>query len=93
MKSYLKKIALGFALLFSFMIISDAYVCEDSSPKQASSHCCIQCCPAHHLVPPTKMLSSIVEPGTPKLFIAPDFRMHYFLLIMPVFHPPKTSLS
>lgn len=92
MQNRWKKLILAFSLLFAFSILVEAYCCEDYSSPQASAHCCVQCCPSHHLVPPIKAFGSLVEAPSREFFAVPHLEAPALMLPFSIFHPPKTSL-
>lgn len=90
-KFFLKKTAAILLMALSFALFAEAYFCKEGKAHAESSpvECCVQCCPRHHMAPPTiKTEQSFSEPVYEKLIWAEHVPV-LVLLIDSVFHPPR----
>lgn len=90
-KFLLKKTTAILLMALSFALFAEAYFCKEGKVHAESSpiECCVQCCPRHHMAPPTvKTEYSFSEPVYEKLSLAEQVPV-LVLLIDSVFHPPR----
>ena len=84
--------------IFSFLVVLaifsegvfdlDRYQ-EQSAAAENSEHCCVQCCPTHHLMPAQKVFASVRPPAQPMgLIPSADFPA-LNEIVRSIFHPPK----
>ncbi len=73
---------------FSFAAL-EWHADHDANAKTpAANHCCVQCCPSHHLVPPsTPQISSNVPPAVAS-FIEFTDSFQQGLILNKIYRPP-----
>lgn len=91
MNKSFQKISLIILLIFAAGFLLDPYLCEEESSHQSSNdstHCSLQSCPAHNLVPPTQVnLKLIKTDKSDSSFIQENF---FYSISLPtsIFRPP-----
>lgn len=89
-KSFLKTTAMAVLVALSFGVLVEAYFCpEERSQAGIPAECCLQCCPRHHLAPPTINLKQPPSEPLYENFLIAEFTPYLVLFPDSVFHPPR----
>lgn len=82
-----KFFTLFLVLAFLFSVVELHADHDDNDPQQAQ-HCCVQCCPSHHLAP-NKTAEAIIEmPRLVQGTILLSLRVHSSMIPSSIFRPP-----
>lgn len=91
MRKFIKTTAAVILLLLSFVILVDAYACPEEKSSEAGPpvECCVQCCPRHHLAPPSVNSEQALSQAFFERCLLMELSPYSILLPDSVFHPPR----
>jgi len=64
---------------------------EQSAASQNAEHCCVECCPAHHLAPIVQLSVRWLAPSGQRGFVTAIFMPALPEPVHAIFHPPKSA--